>query len=515
MDIKPNKSNYEPAIRRRQTRRLIGDFSSPRKMAQTEIKEGTTVNNEDVKSTRPQPFMLDTSDIDDKQISAKSLGIKKFSFGHLRRNLSPKRIFKKGGLLVGTMVIMVVGYLGFKLYFAAQGIIDRNSGGALALNGNIDPSQLKGEGDGRVNILLIGIGGDQHQGGDLADTIIVASIDPFNKDIAMLSIPRDLWVDIPGQWSTKINAAHALGEESRFNESGYPSGGAGLLQQTVEQTLGIPVHYYVRVDFDGFKQAVDAVGGIKANIPETICDYNIAWQFGFNCINAGEQDLDSNHALFYARTRNSARGDFDRNERQRLIMLALRDKILNLGTFSNPLKISGLLDAAGNHVRTNLQISEMLRVYEIVSEIDESKIISSGLDDYVTTGNVNGASAVIPKSNDFTQIQGYVRSIFTDGFIKNEAAAIDVFNGTDTVGLASEFADNLKTYGYQIGNVTDAPSTDYVATKLYDLSNGTAPYTKNYLQKRIGTISLDQNKLPEGLKSEAKFVIIVGDDAAR
>src|SRR5690606_1750435 len=129
--------------------------------------------------------------------------------------------------------------------------IDRDSGGALALQGNIDPSQLNGEGDGRVNILLIGIGGDRHEGGQLADTIMVASIDPFNNETALLSLPRDLRVAIPGQWSTKINAAHALGEESNFREQGYPNGGPGLLQKTVEEALGINIHYYVRVDFQG------------------------------------------------------------------------------------------------------------------------------------------------------------------------------------------------------------------------------------------------------------------------
>lgn len=519
MDIKPRQPQRQnaPGVVRRQTRTELGNFGRARELKQAEIQGGASTPTDAVPIA--QPFTLQTDDIADSVDSAaqRPRGLARLKPANLRRHFSWRGFFKKLGLSFGALVVMGLGYLGYKLFFAVQNIIDRDSGGALALQGDIDPSQLNGEGDGRVNILLIGIGGDQHQGGDLADTVIIASIDPFNNEVAMLGVPRDLWVDIPDQWSTKINAAHALGEENGFSQTNYPSGGAGLLQKTIEQTLGIPIHYYARVDFDGFSQAIDAVGGIRVDVPEAICDYTIAWQFGFSCLEAGPQDFDRNKALFYARTRASARGDFDRGERQRLILLALREKALSLGTFSDPRKVFSLIDAAGQHSSTNLGLGEMKRIYEIISAIPPDKVISAGLDDHVRTAAVGGQSAVIPKAGigQYAAIQAYVRSIFIDGFIKREGAVVDVLNGTTAVGVAAATSEELRSYGYKLGVIGDAPSSGYTATRLYDLSGGKAEFTKRYLEQRLKTVALSADKLPDGIKSTAAFVIIVGADATR
>lgn len=517
MDIKPRNPQDRnlPGLMRRQPRTEIGNFQRTRELKEAEITSGA----EELRANQnpSEPFRFNIEDIQDTQETAakKPRGLGRLRPGHLRRHFSWRGFFKRLGLSLGALAVLGLGYLGYKLFFAVQNIIDRDSGGALALQDDIDPSQLKGEGDGRVNILLIGIGGDGHQGGDLSDTIIIASIDPFNNEVAMLSVPRDLWVDIPGQWATKINAAHALGEETQFNEPNYPKNGPGLLQKTLEQTLGIPIHYYARVDFNGYTQAIDAVGGIKVNVPESICDYTIAWQFGFTCIEAGEQDFNSKEALFYARTRASVRGDFDRGERQRLILLALREKVLSLGTFSDPRKVFGLIEAAGNHVLTNIEPGEMRRIYDIISAIGPEKVASSGLDDHVATANVGGASAVVPKAGigNFGDIQRYVRSIFIDGFIKKEAAIVDVLNGSSVAGAASSAAEELESYGYQLGTIGDADDSNYAATRLYDLSDGKSPFTKHYLEKRFATVALKADQLPKGVKSTASFVIIIGADA--
>src|SRR5207244_10638311 len=125
----------------------------------------------------------------------------------------------------------------------------KSTGGAPALaKAVLDPTQLKGEGNGRVNILLLGVGGAGHDGPNLSDTIMVVSIDPKTKDVAMLSIPRDLYVKIPGHGYGKINAANVYG-------------GPTLAARTVANVIGVPIHYYAVIDFSGFKQAVDSVGG--------------------------------------------------------------------------------------------------------------------------------------------------------------------------------------------------------------------------------------------------------------
>lgn len=415
-------------------------------------------------------------------------------------------------------VLLVSGFLGMKFYFAHQNIFDRGGDGALALRSNLDPSELNGEGDGRVNILIAGIGGEGHPGGDLADTIIIASIDPFAKEVAMLSVPRDMYVDIPDYWSTRINAAHSIGEEFEF-EGGdeYPDGGMGLLEKTLEETLDIPIHYYLRVDFSAFKHAVDAVDGIVLDVETPVYDPTFVWEWQALDVGVGEQYFDGERALFYARSRKtSAGGDFDRADRQRDIIIALKDKVLSLGTYSNPLKIAGLIDAVGNGVKTNLSISEILRLYEIGGEITSDKVVSVGLDTgpdgYLAGQNIGGASVLVPIGGDYSQIQEFVRSIFVDGFIKSEAATVEVFNGTAREGYATEYATELGSYGYDVVNIDNIGDKTQVRSQLFDLTD-LSPYSKRYLEQRVGVVISPKSELPEELRdSQSDFIIILGTD---
>src|SRR6185369_16536807 len=146
----------------------------------------------------------------------------------------------------------------------ARSIIAKSNSIAPALAGVLDVTKLKGEGDGRVNILVLGIGGAGHEAPNLSDTMMVISFDPKTKDAAMLSIPRDLYVKIPATSHTgvqygKINAANVYG-------------GPELAARVVSNVIGVPIHYYVLIDFSGFRQAIDAVGGVDINVPTAIYD---------------------------------------------------------------------------------------------------------------------------------------------------------------------------------------------------------------------------------------------------
>ncbi len=208
------------------------------------------------------------------------------------------------------------GWLAFKGLSAAHKIISRSNGGAPALVGSLDPTKLKGEGDGRINILVLGIGGVGHEAPTLSDTMLVLSIDPQTKDTAMLSIPRDLYVKIPatGKYATqysKINAANAYG-------------GPELAAKVVSSVIGVPIHYYILVDFSGFRQAVDAVGGVDVTVgkaiydPEYPCDNEKGGYCPFS-VAAGPQHMNGTVALRYARSRKST-SDFDRAARQQQII---------------------------------------------------------------------------------------------------------------------------------------------------------------------------------------------------
>lgn len=534
MNSKNNRQSID-GLSKRARRGSVGDFKNPRRISSSEINtadirtkkaNSNFASNNEIESMtfddNPKPSKKDRRQAkkqrkQDKKDKKRQKGEKR----HLKVKFLPGFLLRspiKSSLVIIAILFLVVGgFLGGKFYFAQANIFDRGGEGAPALRSNLDPSELSGEGDGRVNIMIVGIGGEGHPGGDLADTIIIASIDPFAKEVAMLSVPRDMYVDIPGYWSTRINAAHAIGEEQGFVEPGYPDGGIGLLEKTLEETLDIPIHYYVRVDFTAFKDAVDAVGGVVLDVEIPVYDPTFAWEWQVLDVNTGEQYFDGTRALFYARSRKtSARGDFARSDRQRDIIVALKEKVLSLGTYANPLKIAGLIDAIGSGVRTNLSISEILRLYEIAGEVPSDKIVSVGLDngvDGLLAGqNIGGAAVLVPKAGDYSEVQEFVRSIFVDGFIKSEAATVEVFNGTTTEGLATEYAAELGTYSYNVVNIGNTSQNNFTHSKLFVLNNDT-PYTKRYLEQRVGVLASPNAELPaEFDDSTSDIIIILGTD---
>lgn len=423
-----------------------------------------------------------------------------------------------GGLLFGK------GYLKLKKVF-------NGSSTAAALHANVDPTLLKGEGDGRVNILLMGIGGVGHDGSDLTDTIIIASIDPVNNQATLLSVPRDLWVKMPNNFISsyqKINAAYESGKFKYLGKEDNTNGNQKAIQagfaaadSTIESVVGVPIQYNMMVNFQAFQQAVDTVGGVTINAPEQLYDPTMAWQNNHSPIlaQAGSNNFNGARALNYVRSRETT-SDFARGQRQRAMMVVLKDKVLTAGTLSNPLKLSSLLSVFGSNVQTDISLSDMSRLVSIMKNISNAQIQSVGLTDppnsFVTTGNINGISVVEPKAGlgDYSAIQNFVRTKLKDGYITKENANVTVLNGTVTPGLATDKATELKSYGYNVGTVANAPTTDYSSTQIIDLSHGDKKYTMNYLKNRyhVATVS---TTLPTGIvQGSADIVIILGNDAA-
>lgn len=429
---------------------------------------------------------------------------------------------------VGVIVtgVLVSGYLFGKAYLKTRQIFKGGTAGAAGLQENVDPTKLNGEGDGRVNILLLGKGGEGHTAPDLTDTILVASIDAVQKEAAILSIPRDLYVQSKGS-KMKINAVYATAKNNVLSgrridnqQEEAEKAGFSAVEQAVEDTMGIPIHYHVMVNFEGFKKAIDTVGGINVNVTQATSVYEVLSIDGRRYVldvKPGQQQMDGYKALAYSRSRmSSSRGDFDRSARQRLVIVALTEKIFSLGTFGNPLKINQLISDFGNNVQTNLSSNEVMRLYEIGKNIEPSKISSVGLADppnnYVTTANIGGQSVVIPRAGegDFSEIKNYVRNALKDGFLRKEDATIAVYNGTNIGGLAGRKATELRSFGYNVNVVADAPSKNYARTVLVDLRNGQKKYTRSYLEKRLGVSAV--TSMPDGTidPGTADFVIILG-----
>lgn len=544
--------NKQPK-RRNSVRKSIDGFGQPRRTSRSpgskpaaglsgnagkidnfKGKEGFTPRNRQRSLT---PAVPKKSEIEPVVISKTEPPRRKKRFARLRRlvmgNKRPMTRRRKITLGITALIVflmLVFGILVLKGYINLNKILG-GGGGAAALDTNVDPSKLRGEGDGRVNILMLGRGGDDHEGSDLTDTIIIASIDPIAKEAALVSLPRDLYVPVTDHGSMKINAVYATGknaslrQESNWDDAAKhraEDAGYSMLEQTIEKNLGLPIHYRTMVDFDGFKKSIDTVGGIDINAPDPVREtmridgkmYNLD-------VKQGWQHMDGFEALAYSRSRyTSARGDFDRSERQRAVLIAFKNKIMSAGTYSNPAKISSLMDNLGNHVQTNFSLQDLSRLYQLGREIDSSKISSIGLADppnnYVITSNIGGQSVVVPRAGvgNFKEIQGYLRNTLKDSFIRDENASITVLNGTNTTGLATTKADELRSYGYNIGAVGNAPSRNYQKTILVDMRGGSKKYTKNYLEKRFGigaVTSLPDNSIQPGT---ADFVIILGSDQA-
>lgn len=426
-----------------------------------------------------------------------------------KRLITPHPV-RKLSLYLVIMIFLIGGGLIFRGWLATRNIIVDGNGGAVALSGDVDPSELKGEGDGRINVLLIGIGGQEHQAGDLADSIQLLSIDPVQNSATMVNLPRDLYLPIPGFGSDKINAAHAFGEQ--YTDEGGPK----LLKQTISEALGIAIHYHARVDFGGFKEAVNTVGGVDVNVEEAIYDYsypdaNLEGYDSFT-IEPGLHHMDGETALKYTRSRYST-SDFDRSRRQQAVLAALKDKALSVGTLTNPAKISSLISSAGSHFQTDIQFDEIKRFVELAKKIDTSAVrkinLNNETDNYLASAARAGASALVPRDGDFTEIKRYLRTVMQDGYIKRENATIKVLNGTNEPGLAAEVADVLRVYGY---NVTEVGSTEQPTantTVLLDATKGSKPYTINYLERRFGVRVERKNDDPN---LGADVTIVVGED---
>lgn len=436
-----------------------------------------------------------------------------------------RRGIKRSFAGVSVVVLLLAGFLTGYAFLKANQVFQGGSS-ALALECGVDPKRLEKEGDGRVNILLLGKGGVGHDGADLTDTIMVASIDSCQKEVGLLSIPRDMYVKMPGDGSMKINSIYALAKEAAIyngsSEAEAEKKGIEATEKVVEEVTGIPMHYYAMVDFEAFRQAIDTVGGVDINAKEQLYDPTVAWENNWSPIlaNEGPNHFDGKQALLYARSRHgSSRGDFDRAERQREILLALQDKVLTAGTFTNPLKLSQLSNAFGNHVQTNLSVDDIMALYKAIGGVEDHKVSSISLadppNDFVTTDNIGGLSVVVPKDGtyEYGAIHNYIRNTLRDGFLKKENASIIVLNGSGTPGAATEYTALLKSYGYNVIETADAPTQDYTQTVIVNLRGNDKKYTKRYLEKRIGTTAT--GNLPGAIDAKtADFVIIVGSDEA-
>lgn len=375
----------------------------------------------------------------------------------------------------------------------------------------------------RFTLLLLGI--DQRSGVPnderyfRTDTMIVVSIDPVRKTAGILSIPRDLWVNIPGFTQGRINTANSLGDAN-----GYPGGGPALAAETVRQVLGITIDKYLLINFDVFTSLVSVIApdGVEVCIPAAIDDPHYP-DAGYGTINVhfdpGCQTLDSERLLQYARTRNTAGSDFDRAGRQQEVLRALREKVLNVGGITNFIGQAPTLwqELSGNF-STNMTLDEILRLGSLVQEIPKENMHFGQIDNlyinFATTSS--GDQVLLLKSNAARLLLQQIFNPEDDLSLadlrtraETENATLAVFNNTDQAGLAGETRDWLTLHDIDVASVGNTPSPNNADTVIQVY--GDKIWTARYLAALMGLPAERVQPGADGITTE-DIAIIVGPD---
>jgi LCP family protein required for cell wall assembly len=507
----PRRSPVSPA---RGPKRPVQDVATVKRQAAQFPSIGTTLKN----------YQYDPRD-QRKRSPGQRTVVKQSRLRQFKDGITLKRIV----LVFAVFVLLIGGWVGFKFAWNAHKLFGGN------LLGVLSSSKLKGEDDGRVNILLAGNSADDagHNGGRLTDSIMVISIDTKHNKAFMLSIPRDLWVYVPGDSHQKINGAYVSGEDNDFDEDNYPKGGMGQLEQVVSDALDIPINYYALVNYTAMKQAVDAVGGVditvKSDDPRGLYDPNTDWTTHGPLVKLsnGPHHLNGQQALDLARARGDAYNsygyagsDFTRTENQRKLLTALKTKAVSAGVLANPAKLSNLSDAVGNNVKTDFKLGEVRRLYDILKNINGGAIQSLSLNDadgvnlLSSYTSPQGQSALAPEAgvDDFSDIQSFIRRKTSSNPVVQEAAKIVVLNGTETNGLAGKIKSQLKGKQMNVTDVGDAGNITQSTTTIINLSGTKKPATSAALIKIFGNHLTTQN--PYGSQYNADFIVIVGQDQA-
>jgi LCP family protein required for cell wall assembly len=352
-------------------------------------------------------------------------------------------------------------------------------------------------GTDRLNVLLLGI--DTRDAGATTqntDTMIVLSLDPVNKTAAMLSIPRDVYIDRPGVLVDKINAAYAVG-------------GPDLSRRVVEDLLGIRINAYALVDFDAFTKIVDSVGGVVIDVTRPVRDESYPTpDYGIERldITAGPQLMDGATALRFARSRHDT-NDYSRAQRQQLVLSALRTRMAE-GDFIRGLP--GLIDRVGSVVQTNFDPANILPLAQFGSGIGGDAIRSEVL--YPCGGAYPHCELESSTANGFylipdrAKIRDLAAALFYDPQVKSEGASVEVRSAGARTGVAQSVADRLTERSFTVSNVSDGAA----GRSAVLVRNGAKRYTANALALQLGGLPVDT--LPASEQSSADIVVRVGSD---
>jgi len=532
-----NKPSLDGFVPRRASREL-GSVPSEKKAKQNLAAEDRTIHSSNTSSraavgqARPGRA-IGRADIDDSlreidqqpyKESRKSRRARKNS-QHPRR-AKVRKIIKWVVIALALLLVGIGGYLIYKAVNASDSVFQ---GSVLDLVKN-DP--LKEDANGRTNFLIFGTEAEGHPGANLTDSIMVMSLDQDKKDVYMMSLPRDLWVEYAEQCTVgdhgKLNNAYFCAS----NDGEDPVAGATALAAQAESITGLAIQYTLQLNWAALIESVNAVGGIDVTIqtdnPNGILDRNFDASCNFTCYyvkyKQGEvAHLDGVHALALARARNAnggyglERNNFDRERNQQLIIKALRQKALSAGTLTNIGAVTSLIDSLGNNVTTNIQTKEIRTLMQVASEIKDENIISLSLDTadppLVTTGNYSGQSIVraVPGLLDYSEIIAFVNKNVNSTAITREDPHVSVLNGGRAAGVAQIQADTLTDQGFTVDTVDNAPDGTYGKVEIYQIATD-KPASAAKLKELYG-VAVKTTAPPTSVVGDTDFLIILGPES--
>lgn len=375
-----------------------------------------------------------------------------------------------------------------------------------------------------INILLLGTDARQSEW-DAArtDSIILLSINPETHAVGMISLPRDLWVPIPSkEYATKINVAYIIGEDEN-----YPGGGPQLIMDTVSSFIGRPIDYYARINFEGFVEIIDQLGGIDIAVPKTINDEKYPTDdYGVETfyLAAGQQHLDGDTALKYARTRNND-DDYARARRQQLVIQASIDRLTSTGMLPTLLpKVPSLVQTMRSSIDTNIRTSMILDLSQDMRdgslEIVDQLVLDSryGLETY----SEEGAWILLPDREKIrVALEGFfdvVQAPAVDGIVRSQMddagwVRVEVLNGTGQPRVAALTRELLRANGWHVVSIDDADRSDYSNTLI--VNYGAETELVEELSDTLGLADLPSLRLGRLRNSQDTPVdvrIVVGRD---
>ncbi len=328
-------------------------------------------------------------------------------------------------------------------------------------------SQVLNNGQETVNFLLIG--SDRRPGGSFrTDTMVIAILRPNEGQVSLISIPRDLWVSIPGWENQRINTAYQHGVSV-----GYPGGGPGLLKETILYNLGIRIDHTAMVEFDGFRQIVDTLGGVDVPISCAYTDWRLIDpsydpqnenNWALYTTGPGVVHMDGDLALWYARSRQKS-SDFDRGRRQQEVLRALFVQALQTGTLT---RIPELYDNLSSSVETDLGLGDILSLAVYAPKMTNADIRSYYIrPPYVSSWITDGGAYVLLPNEDALQAMLTEAMSPSTQTVQRQAVVIDVMNGTSIPGYETLAATRLNYAGYET-HILPSDRQDYAYSVLID-----------------------------------------------